>query len=106
MIIPRAMPDCWIAHGIDTTAEPIIVFQQLKTITVDDAFPSPEPALDQSEQLTNFLERVLQQKEIGINDMCRWSEEALACLRGQVLVASSKSRVILVTIVVLVVRLW
>jgi hypothetical protein len=40
MISPSAIPDYWIAQGIDTTAEPIIVFQQLKIITVDDAFAS------------------------------------------------------------------
>jgi hypothetical protein len=40
IIIPSPMPDCWKAHGIETTAEPIIVFQQLKTMTMDEALPS------------------------------------------------------------------
>jgi hypothetical protein len=38
MISPRAIPDCCIAQGIDTTADPIMVFQQLNIMTVDDAF--------------------------------------------------------------------
>lgn len=38
MIMPRIKPDYWIAHGIDTTAEPIMVFQQEKIITIDEAF--------------------------------------------------------------------
>jgi hypothetical protein len=36
--IAKANPACWKAHGSETTAVPIIVFQQLKIITSDDCF--------------------------------------------------------------------
>jgi hypothetical protein len=36
--IAKANPACWKAHGSETTAVPIIVFQQLKMITRDDCF--------------------------------------------------------------------
>ena len=38
MMIPRAIPDCWKAHGKETMADPIMMFQMLKTITKEFCF--------------------------------------------------------------------
>ena len=35
---PSKMPDYWNAHGKDTTAEPVIVFQMEKMITMELCF--------------------------------------------------------------------
>ena len=41
---PRIAPDSWKAQGRDTTAVPIMVFQQLKMTTREDCF-SPGSAV-------------------------------------------------------------
>lgn len=54
MIKPSPIPDYWIAQGIDTTADPIIVFQQLKMITVEEDFASEPPAYNLRLRLVTY----------------------------------------------------
>lgn len=84
MIIPSPIPDCWIAQGIDTTADPIIVFQQLKMITVEDALAS-EPPVDKLRTVkvhTDLVEGICEKKEVLVDDVCWRVQEAIFRLWG------------------------